>query len=132
MDNYVSTDEIMLRIKREIKEKNIPDFENVAYRKQTGAEIPTDPDKAIENVRAYSYIHPYRQFTENKLKVFIKKSVRKMIKFYIEPIINEQNDFNASAETALTSMRNTQKELIRRIEILEKENKRLRHDLYGE
>lgn len=132
MDNYVSTDEIMSRIKREIMEKNIPDFKDVAYWKQTGAEIPTNPDKAIENVRSYSYVHPYRQFTGNKLKVFLKKSVRKITKFYIEPLINEQNDFNASAETALTSMRNTQKELIRRIEILEKENKRLMQDLYGE
>ncbi|MDE5558866.1 MAG: hypothetical protein K2J32_14465 [Ruminococcus sp.] len=132
MDNYVNTDEIMSQIKREIKEKNIPDFEDVTYSKQTGAEIPADPDKAIASVRAYSYVHPYRQFTGNNLKVFLKKSVRKIIKFYIEPLINEQNDFNASAETALTSMRNTQKKLIKRIEILEKENKRLMHDLYGE
>lgn len=132
MDNYISTDEIMSRIKREIKEKNIPDFENVAYRKHIGAEIPANPDKAIENVRAYSYVRTYRQFTGNKLKVLVKKSLRKMIKFYIEPLINEQNNFNSSTETALTSMRNTQKKLIKRIEILEKENKRLMHDLYGE
>lgn len=122
MNNSVNTEEIMANIKRDI-----PDFEDIPYRKQTGAVIPENPDKAIENVRACSYVHPYRNFTGNKLKVFLKKSVRKMIKFYIEPIINEQNNFNASAETALSSMRNTQKKLIRRIEILEEENKRLKN-----
>ena len=127
MNESVSTEEIMSHIKQ-----NILDFEDIPYKKYSGAEIPENPDKAVENVRAYSYIHSYRQFSGNKLKVFLKKSVRKIIKFYIEPIVNEQNDFNASAETALTSMRNKQKELIKRIEILEKENKRLMQDLYGE
>lgn len=132
MNNSVSTEEIMSQLRREIKENNIPVFEDIPYKKHSGAEIPENPDNAIKNVRAYSYVQPYRQFTGKPLKIFIKKSLRKLIKFYIEPIVSQQNDFNASAETALTSMRNTQKKLIRRIEILEEENKRLRHDLYGE
>ena len=121
----------MSRIRRDLNEK-IPDFEDIPYKKLSGTEIPVNPDKAIRNVRAYSYVHPYRLFTGNKLTVFIKKSVRKMIDFYIVPLIDEQNNFNASTESALTSMRNTQKKLIKRIEKLEQENKRLIQDLYGE
>lgn len=132
MNNSVNTEKIMSQLKSDIKEKNIPDFKDVPYNKPSGAEIPENPDKAIENLRAYSYIHSYMHFTGNKLKIFMKKSVRKMIKFYIEPLVNEQNNFNASTETALTSMRNTQKKLIQRIEKLEQENKRLMEDLYGE
>ncbi|MCM1314675.1 MAG: hypothetical protein NC040_02105 [Muribaculaceae bacterium] len=132
MNKSVNTEEIMSQLKRDIKEKNIPDFEDIPYKKYSGSEVPENPDNAIKSVRAYSYVHPYRQFSGNTLKVFLKKSVRKIIKFYIEPIVNEQNNFNSSTETALTSMRNTQKKLIRRIEKLEKENKRLMQDLYGE
>ena len=122
MNNSVNTEKIMSQLKRDIKEK-ITDFEDIPYKKPSGAEILANPDKAIDNVRAYSYVHPYRQFTGSKLKIFLKKSVRKMIKFYIEPLVNEQNNFNASTESALTSMRNTQKKLIRRIEKLEQEIK---------
>ena len=55
-----------------------------------------------------------------------------MIDFYIVPLVDEQNNFNASTVSALTSMRNTQKKLIERIEKLEQENKRLMQELYGE
>ena len=58
--------------------------------------------------------------------------IRKIVKFYVEPIVEEQNNFNASSEATITSLRNTQKKLIKRIEKLENENKRLMKDLYGE
>lgn len=132
MDNSISTAEIMSRIKLEIKEKNIPDFEDVPYRKKAGSEVPENPDTAIILMRSCSYVHPYRQISGKPVRVFLKKAVRKIVKFYIEPIVDEQNDFNASAEATITSLRNTQKKLIKRIEKLEQENNRLMKDLYGE
>lgn len=130
MNDSVNTAKIMTDIKRTAK--NITDFENVPYTRNAGSEIPENPDKAISEMRSYSYIHSYRQFNGKAFKVFLKKAVRKMIKFYIEPIVDEQNDFNASAEVTITSLRNTQKKLIKRIEKLESENNRLIKDLYGE
>ena len=130
MNNYINTAEIMSDIKRTAKD--IPDFENIPYKKNAGSVIYENPDKAISEMRSYSYIHSYRQFNDKKVKVFLKKVVRKIIKFYVEPIVEEQNNFNASSEATITSLRNTQKKLIKRIEKLENENKRLMKDLYGE
>ncbi|MDE6034397.1 MAG: hypothetical protein K2G36_00600 [Ruminococcus sp.] len=131
MNNSINTEKIMSRIRRELNGK-IPDFEDIPYKKPSGTEIPANPDKAIRNAGAYSYVHPYRLFTGNKFKILIKKSIRKVLDFYIVPLTEEQNNFNASTVSALTSMRNTQKKLIERIEKLEQENKRLIQDLYGE
>lgn len=130
MNNSINTTEIMSEIKR--KAKDIPDFENVPHTRSAGAEVPDDPDDAISEMRSYSYVHSYRQLFGKPAEVLLKKVVRKIIKFYTEPIIDEQNSFNASAEATITSLRNTQKKLIKRIEKLEAENKRLIKDLYGE
>lgn len=130
MNNSINTSEIMSGIKGTAK--NIPDFENVPYSAKAGSAVPENPDEAISELRSYSYIHPYRQIAGKTFKVFLKKVVRKAVKFYVEPIVDEQNDFNASAEATITSLRNTQKKLIRRIEKLEAENNRLIKDLYGE
>ncbi len=144
MNNSINITAIMADIKKIAK--NIPDFENVRYSEKAGAVVPENPDEAISEMRAYSYVRSYRQLTGKKCEVFLKKVVRKMIKFYVEPIVDGQNDFNASAETTITSLRNVQKKLIRRIEKmetensrlvkriekLEEENNRLIKDLYGE
>lgn len=130
MNNSINITEIMSGIK--LAAKDIPDFEDVPYTWNAGSAVPENPDDAISEMRSYCYIHSYRQIHGKKIKVFLKKAVRKIIKFYTEPIVDEQNDFNASAEAAVTSLRNTQKKLIKRIEKLEAENKRLIKDLYGE
>lgn len=130
MNNSINTTEIMSNIKRTAK--NIPDFENIPYKKNAGSVIHENPDKAISEMRSYSYVHSYRPLNDTKIKVFLKKVVRKIVKFYVEPIVEEQNNFNASSEATITSLRNTQKKLIKRIEKLENENKRLMKDLYGE
>ncbi len=130
MNNSINTTEIMSDIKRYAKD--IPDFESIPYSKNAGSIIYSNPDDAISEMRSYSYVHSYRPLNDKKIKVFLKKVVRKIVKFYVEPIVEEQNNFNASAEATITSLRNTQKKLIKRIENLEKENKRLIKELYGE
>ncbi len=136
MDNSINTEKIMSEIRLEIKKKNIsadiPDFEDIPYKKPAGVSFSGNPDKALDFLRSRSYVKPYHEICGNPVNVFIKKSVRKIIKFYTEPVISEQNDFNASAVTAIDSLRNTQKQLIKRIEQLEKENAMLRIKLYGE
>lgn len=130
MNNSINTTEIMSGIKRAAKD--IPDFESVPYTWNAGSAVPENPDDAISEMRSYSCVHPYKQINGKKIKVFLKKTVRKITRFYVEPIVDEQNDFNASSEAAISSLRNTQKKLIKRIEKLESENKRLIKDLYGE
>ena len=135
MKNNIDTEKIMSEIMLEIKKKNInsdiPNFEDIPYKKPVGVSFSENPDKAVDFLRSRSYIKPYHEICGNSVNVFIKKFIRKIIKFHTEPIVSEQNDFNASAVTAIDSLRNTQKKLIKRIEQLEKENALLRKEIYG-
>jgi len=130
MNNSINTSEIMSDIKRTAK--NIPDFENIPYSERIGSTVPENPDDAISEMRSCCYVRSHRQLNGKAVKVFLKKAIRRAVRFYVEPIVDEQNDFNASTESAITSLRNTQKKLIKRIEKLEAENNRLIRDLYGE
>ncbi|MDE6848401.1 MAG: hypothetical protein K2O29_06100 [Ruminococcus sp.] len=136
MDNSINTEKIMSEIRLEIKKKNIStdilSFEDIPYKKPDGVLFSENPDKAVDHLRSHSYVQPYHQIFGNPVTVFLKKSVRKIIKFHTEPIVSEQNNFNASTVTAVASLRNTQKQLIKRIEKLEKENTELKRKLYGE
>ena len=40
------------------------------------------------------------------LIVFFKKIIRKLIRFFIDPIVNEQNDFNANTTRSMNQVRN--------------------------
>ena len=86
-----------------------------------------------------------------RIKVFIKKVIRKLTKFYVEPVVFEQNSFNAAAVNVLNVMKSSaesrqednsgelmsrletlelaQKELRSRIDFLERENAALREEL---
>ncbi len=41
----------------------------------------------------------------NKIAVFVKRVIRKIIRFYIWPIVNDQNFFNSCAASAMTQLR---------------------------
>ncbi len=156
MDNNINIEEIMSQIKREIKEKNLTadmlSFEDVPYEKPTdmssGSSLE-DCDSALTYMNTHYYIQPYKELQGNPLKVFFKKVIRKLTKFYVEPVIFEQNDFNANTTKALNSLRSAvntgsessdmndrlqvlelaQKELTKRIDSLERENAALREEL---
>ncbi|MCD8068121.1 MAG: hypothetical protein LUE87_04385 [Lachnospiraceae bacterium] len=65
----------------------------------------------------------------NKIAVLIKKVIRKIIRFYIWPIVNDQNFFNSCATSAMTQLRlKLEEEQIRNEELtsrLEELEKRL-------
>lgn len=156
MDNNINIEEIMSQIKREIKEKNLTadmlSFEDVPYEKPTdmssGSSLE-DCDSALTYMNTHYYIQPYKELQGNPLKVFFKKVIRKLIKFYVEPVVFDQNDFNANTTKALNSLRSAvntdsessdmndrlqvlelaQKELTKRIDSLERENAALREEL---
>ncbi|MBP3746590.1 MAG: hypothetical protein J6I47_03885 [Ruminococcus sp.] len=156
MDNNINVEEIMSQIKREIKEKNLTadmlSFEDVPYEKPTdmssGSSLE-DCDSALTYMNTHYYIQPYKELQGNPLKVFFKKAIRKLTKFYVEPVVFEQNDFNANTTKALNSLRSAvnngsessdmndrlqvlelaQKELTKRIDSLERENAALREEL---
>ena len=145
MGTNINIEEIMADIKREIKEKGLTNdmlsFEEVPYRKsQAGG----SPQEALDYVRSNYYIQPYKELQGNPLKVLFKKVIRKMVKFYVEPVVMEQNDFNANAATVMADLAESDisrisgrvealelanKELLNRLDKLERENIELRQQL---
>lgn len=138
----INIEEIMAEIKQSIKEQGLTadmlSFEDVPYRKnaQSGS-----ASEALDYVSTHYYIQPYKELQGNPVKVFIKKVIRKLTKFYVEPVVFEQNDFNANAVTVMKSLTESgsadlggrvetlelaNKELLIRLDRLERENAELR------
>ena len=138
----INIEEIMAEIKQSIKDQGLTadmlSFEDVPYRKnaQSGS-----ASEALDYVSTHYYIQPYKELQGNPVKVFIKKVIRKLTKFYVEPVVFEQNDFNANAVTVMKSLAESgsadlggrvetlelaNKELIIRLDKLERENAELR------
>lgn len=145
-ENNINIEEIMADIKREIKEKGLTgdmlSFEDVPYKKtpQAGGSVK----EALDFLNSNYNVQPYKELKGNPLKVVFKKIIRKLMKFYIEPTVNDQNNVNSSIVTVLNGLADNspekalnkaetielaQKELLMRIEKLEKENEELRKAL---
>ena len=66
-----------------------------------------DPDTLRSNVQYVStqyQVQPYRTLTGNPILVFFKKVLRRLMRFYVEPIAQEQTYFNANTAQALQEM----------------------------
>ncbi|MBO4493821.1 MAG: hypothetical protein J5724_05475 [Ruminococcus sp.] len=141
MDN-INIEQIMADIKRDIKEKGLtPDmlsFEDIPYKKTAQGGSPAE---AVDYVTSHYYVQPYQEFTGNPVKVFFKKALRKVMRFYVDPIVMEQNDFNANTAIAIKAISEDKskdmnnrvetleivnRELAKRLEKLERENAELR------
>lgn len=143
--NNINIEDIMNEIRQKIKDQNLSSdmlsFEDVPYNKHSSANSANElslnnADTALAYLNAHSCIQPYKELHGNPLFVFIKKVIRKLTKFYVEPVVFEQNDFNAntvhvlnvlksSADTISTEDKNNIDELLERIEILELNQKNL-------
>lgn len=159
----INIEEIMQGIRQEIKDKGLTSdmlsFEDVPYRKPGDAVSGCTMDsEEVRNAMVYLNGHyniqPYKPLGGNALFVFVKKVIRKLTKFYVEPIVFDQNDFNANTVrvlNAVTSSANAdqqdhsadllhrlevlelnQKHLTTQIESLQKENAALREKLGGQ
>jgi hypothetical protein len=126
-------------------------FEDVPYEKpvdMTSGTSVEESDEALRYLNTHYYIQPYKELGGNPLKVFFKKVIRKLTKFYVEPVVFEQNEFNANTAKVLNTIRNSvgdaaapdysgrievlelaQKELLNRLDRLERENAALREEL---
>ena len=127
----INIEEIMAQIKQDIKDKGLTSdmlsFEDVPYRGVQAAGSSGGGETAFAYINSRYYIQPYKG---NPVKIFFKKVIRKLIKFYVEPVVFEQDDFNANVVTAMNSLRSQENdisssELLDRIETLELANKEL-------
>lgn len=135
----VNIEEIMQEIRQEIKDRHLtPDmlsFEDVPFQKpaETGAEgwDSEQTRSALLYVNGQYAVQPYKELHGNPLFVFLKKVIRKLTKFYIEPIVSEQNAFNANAVRLFNAIGKDREnagnaeEILHRLEVLELNQKLL-------
>lgn len=70
-------------------------------------QIQQESEALRKNVAANNQIYLvnyYRELEGNKLVVFVKKAIRKVLYFLLQPVIDEQNRFNASVTQSLNEM----------------------------
>ena len=102
----------------------MPKFNDIPYEKPVGADCAGSGSADLTWLAVHGKVEPYRELHGNPVKVFFLKVIRKMVKFYIEPTVAEQNEINARTTAVLNS-------LSARITKLEAENKALREQLRG-
>lgn len=142
MENEINIEEIMSNIRKEIKEKGYKDdvlsFQDVTT--TSVKELFSDVEEfnifeykeliaELENNKVISSIPDIKyKGLKQRIIAFVKKIIRKLILFYIVPIVEEQNEFNILVAEVMkqnVSLATEQEELKNRIEILEKQVKEL-------
>lgn len=130
----INIEKIMEEIRQEIQEKgytndmlsfdDITDFDE----ENKTLEDYFDILNSIWNVQAYREL-PGGNGLVSKLNVFIKKVLRKLIKFYIEPIVADQNEFNANCVRLLNMINGHMNIKDKKIEMLEEEIEQLKKQI---
>lgn len=87
-------------------------------------------DYSIEDeivfLECHSQMNYYRKLDSKfKLIGFVKKAIRKCIKFYVEPIVKEQNVYNAHIANTLHKLETQRAEQQQKLEYLEEQNQYL-------
>lgn len=101
----VNVEAIMQEIREEIKTKGYT-YDMLSF-KDVSTPLCSDNESdavSVENAEknlAYmdntSHVAGYRPLDGNKLVVLIKRIIRKFTKFYVEPVVASQNEFNSAA-----------------------------------
>lgn len=110
-ENEINIESIMQEIRAEIREKGLTNdllsFNDVVV--DTSAMNAVKFDKIAFNEEIYTVNHSwnvqaYRVLSGSKPVVFFKKVIRKLVYFFVEPIVLEQDGFNASLVRLMNQM----------------------------
>lgn len=111
MSNEINIESIMQEIRADIREKGYTNellsFNDVIV--DTSSMNASKFDKISFNEEIYTVNHSwnvqaYRAISGSKVAVFFKKVIRKMVYFFVEPIVMEQDGFNASVVRVMNQM----------------------------
>lgn len=136
----INIEEIMKEIRQEIADKNLTSdmlsFEDVPFQKaqpvsSSGGLDSGEAKNAMVYLNSHFNLQPYKPLAGNPVAVFFKRVFRKLIKFYIEPLAEEQSNFNANTVRMLNAMQQTIEQQNAKIELLRQENASLRSRLKG-
>jgi len=112
-DEEMDVAQILERIKQEVRER---------YR-EGGIAIALSREEALAEVRATQWVNPHRPIAWPhwpkgvlpKIVAFVQKVVRRSLRWYINPIVEDQNRFNAA--------------VVRALDVLAQENAQLRAEI---
>lgn len=137
----IDIEKIMEEIRKEIKKKNYPTdlikFEDVKYDEASVELLELDSIKFnssnfksdIVYLKNNKEVQAWRYYDANgllgRLKVFFKKVIRKLTKFYVEPIVIDQNILNEKVCDALCQINAKHLEDQQKIKELEDRIKKL-------
>ena len=101
----VNVEKIMEEIRAEIKENgytsNMLSFTDVNATGTNLVSMDSDYAYTVETANSLCLVPFDGPLTGNPLAVLFKKVIRKLIRFYIRPIVELQNEFNAQVVRAL-------------------------------
>lgn len=141
MKNTIDIEKIMTEIRQEIADRHLtPDMLSFADVPVPGPQVSDaagwnspEAQNALTYLNSRCVIQPYKELAGNPLAVFLKKVIRKLIKFYIEPIAEEQSVFNANTAhlfNALDQQENSGsiREIASRLDVLEAQVRQLQNE----
>ena len=131
----VNVNEIMKEIRNDIQEKGYTNdmlsFDDVIVDVGTGQVTKFDKVKFNEEIFNINHewnVQAYRPLQGGKVSVFFKKVIRRLVYFFVEPIVLAQDGFNASLVRMMNCYIDEQneqiKELKEKIDELEKTAKK--------
>ena len=135
MSEQINVESIMKEIKKEIEVKgytnDLLSFDDVVV--DVGAMNVNKFDKIKFNEDIYVANHEwevnhYRTLQGNKVTVFFKKVIRKLVYFFVEPIVMAQDGFNASIVRMMNQMNCYIEEKDKEIAELKKEIEQLKSE----
>jgi len=137
-EKKINIEEIMAEIRREIAEKGYKNddisFSDIPV--YSSAEEIATSNLSGENL--YLLQVKYNIATHRPLKssraigsliIFVKKIIRKLIKFYIEPIVTDQNEINGIVKSCIQDLYDGEKILNHKVKHLENEIAQLKRKI---
>ena len=101
-DNDIDVAEVLRQLKKEVREQYL----------EQQYEVSVSRAAALEQVHAASWVNPHLPIAWPhwpdgvwpKAVALLQKVVRRLLSWYIKPIVEEQNRFNAAVTTALDAL----------------------------
>ena len=106
----INVEEIMQGIRKEIAEKH---YEDVEYKfrdvhlRLNCVDAVYDKEEFIANLdkaKPHAIVNAYKPLYGNPISKIIKKINRKLIAFYVESVVDDQNDYNIYTHRAIAML----------------------------
>lgn len=110
-ENNINIENIMEQIKNDISAKgytnDLLSFDDVVVDVSSMNVLMFDRVKFNEDLYVANHeweVNPYRPLQGGKVRVFFRKVIRKLVYFFVEPIVMAQDGFNASIVRMMNQM----------------------------